>query len=101
AVRNYNKEIMYKAFEIAGYDKSVVDKKFGGMINSFKYGAPPTCGFAPGIERLCMVLLGIDNIREVVAFPKNAHAQDVMMDAPSEIDPEQLKELHIKVEKDE
>lgn len=101
AVRNYDKEIMYKAFEIAGYDQSVVNKKFGAMINSFKYGAPPTCGFAPGIERLIMVLLGIDNIREVVPFPKNSQAQDLMMGAPGEVDPQQLKELGIRMEKKE
>ena len=97
AVRNYDKEVMYKAFEIVGHDKDTVDEKFGAMIKSFQYGAPPTCGFAPGIERLNMVLLGIDNIREVVAFPKNSQAQDLMMGAPAEVTEEQLKELHLKI----
>ncbi|MFA4931062.1 MAG: aspartate--tRNA ligase [Patescibacteria group bacterium] len=101
AVRNYDKEIMYKAFSIVGHDKKEVDQKFGAMINSFKFGAPPTCGFAPGIERLMMVLLGIDNIREVVPFPKNSQAQDLMMGAPGEVDPAQLAELGIRVEKKE
>ncbi len=99
AVRNYNKEIMLKAFEIVGYDEKYVEEKFGGMIKAFEFGAPPTCGFAPGIERLAMVLLGEENIREVMAFPKNSKAQDLMMDAPSEITPEQLEELGLKIVK--
>lgn len=99
AVRNYNPEIMYKAFEIAGYDKSVVDDKFGHMIEAFSYGAPPHCGFAPGLERLVMVLLGEQNIREVTAFPKNSKAQDLVVGAPSEIDETVLRELHIKLKK--
>ena len=97
AVRNNKPEIMYKAFEIAGYTKEAVDKKFKHMIEAFKYGAPPHCGYAPGIERLIMVLLGEDNIRETLAFPKNSKAQDAMMGAPSEVDPEQLEELGIKI----
>ncbi len=99
AVRNYNSEIMYKAFEIAGYGPEVVEKKFGGMIRAFSYGAPPHCGFAPGIERMAMVLLGMDNIKEVVAFPKNNQAQDLLMNAPSEVSEEQLKELGIEIKK--
>ncbi len=99
AVRNMNPEIMYKAFEIAGYDKSVVDKKFGHMINAFQYGAPPHCGFAPGIERLVMVLLGEKNIRRVVAFPKNQKAEEPMMGSPACVDESQLKELGLKISK--
>jgi len=98
AVRNNIPEIMYKAFEVAGYDEKAVDKKFGHMINAFKYGAPPHCGFAPGIERLIMLLKDESNIREVTAFPKNKTAQDVMMGAPSEVDEKQLKELGIKLD---
>lgn len=95
AVRNYDSEIMYKAFEIAGYDKSVVDKKFGHMIKAFSFGAPPHCGFAPGIERTVMILAGASTIRDVTAFPKNSNGQDLMMGAPSAVDPEQLKDLGI------
>jgi len=98
AVRNFNPEIMYKAFELAGYGKEVVDKKFGAMIAAFEYGAPPHCGFAPGIERLIMLLRDEPSIREVMAFPKNGKAEDVMMNAPSEVDDKQLKELHIKLD---
>jgi len=97
AVRNYDKETMIKAFEIVGYDKEYVEKKFGGMLSAFAFGAPPTCGFAPGIERLCMVLLGEENIRNVIAFPKNNQAEDMMMNAPSEVSEEQLKELGIQI----
>jgi aspartyl-tRNA synthetase len=98
AVRNNVPEIMYKAFKLAGYGPEVVDKKFGHMIAAFKYGAPPHCGFAPGIERLVMVLRGESNIREITAFPKNSEARDVMMSAPSEVDEKQLRELHIKID---
>ncbi len=97
AVRNYDPETMFKAFEIVGYGREVVEKKFGGMLEAFKFGAPPHCGFAPGLERLIMVLLGIDDIKEVVAFPKNNDGEDLMMNAPSEVMEEQLKELHVKV----
>lgn len=97
AVRNMNPEIMYKAFAIAGYDKSVVDKKFGHMIDAFEFGAPPHCGFAPGIERLTMLLLGEKNIRAVVPFPKNQRAEEPMTGAPGEVDEAQLKELGIKI----
>jgi aspartyl-tRNA synthetase len=99
AVRNYDKETMIKAFEIVGYDKEYVEKKFGGMLSAFAFGAPPTCGFAPGIERLCMVLLGEENIRNVIAFPKNNQAEDLMMNAPAEVSPEQLAELGLQVAK--
>lgn len=98
AVRNKDPEIMYKAFEIAGYDKSVVDAKFGHMIRAFEYGAPPHCGFAPGIERLVMLLRGEKNIRAVVPFPKNQKAEEPMVGSPSEVDEKQLKELSIKID---
>lgn len=97
AIRNYHPEIMYRAFEIVGYDKKTVDKKFGAMIRAFEYGAPPHGGFAPGIDRLMMLFHNEPNIREVIAFPKNGSAEDVMMGAPSEVDEKQLKELHIKL----
>lgn len=98
AIRNHRPEIMYKAFEIVGYDKAAVDKKFGAMIRAFEYGAPPHGGFAPGIDRLMMLLENEPNIREVIAFPKNGSAEDVMMSAPSEVTEKQLKELHIKLD---
>lgn len=97
AVRNNVPEIMYEAFKIAGYGPEVVDKKFGHMIAAFRYGAPPHCGFAPGIERMIMILREEPNIREVTAFPKNGRAEDAMMSAPSEVEPKQLKELHLKI----
>lgn len=97
AVRNHKPEIMYKAFEIAGYNKSVVDEKFGHMIKAFLYGAPPHCGFAPGIERLIMLLAGEKNIREVTAFPKNGKGQDLVVGAPASVDEKQLKDLGIKL----
>jgi aspartyl-tRNA synthetase len=99
AVRNKDPEIMYKAFEIAGYTKEDVNKKFGHMINAFEYGAPPHCGFAPGIERLVMLLRGEKSIRSVIPFPKNQKAEEPMMGSPAEVSNAQLKELHIKVDK--
>ena len=101
AVRNHEPEIMYKAFEIAGYDHSVVDNKFGGMISAFKYGAPPHAGCAPGVDRTVMLLADEPNIREVILFPLNGKAQDLMMQAPNYVTDEQLKELHIKIVEDE
>lgn len=101
AVRNHKPEIMYKAFEIAGYDHSVVDNKFGGMINAFKYGAPPHAGGAPGIDRTVMLLLDEPIIRDVIIFPLNGKAQDLMMQAPNTVTEKQLKELHIKLDLDE
>ncbi len=98
AVRNKDPEIMYKAFEIAGYDKAAVDAKFGHMIDAFEYGAPPHCGFAPGIERLVMLLRGEKNIRAVVPFPKNQKAEEPMMGSPAFVDESQLKELGLKIE---
>ena len=97
AIRNHRPDIMYKAFEIAGYDKSVVDQKFGGMISAFKLGAPPHGGIAPGIDRIVMLLADAPNIREVIAFPFNQQAEDLMMNAPSEVTLKQLRELHIEV----
>lgn len=98
AIRNYNPEIMYKAFELVGYSKEVVDAKFGAMIRAFEFGAPPHGGFAPGIDRLLMLLENEPNIREVIAFPKNGSAEDAMMNAPSTVEDKQLKELHIKLD---
>ncbi|MBX3491091.1 aspartate--tRNA ligase [Parvibaculum sp.] len=97
AIRNHKPDVMYKAFGIAGYDKSVVETKFGGMLNAFKYGAPPHGGLAPGIDRMVMLLAGVENLREVTMFPMNQQAQDLLMQAPSEVEPKQLKELHIRV----
>ncbi|WP_421862921.1 aspartate--tRNA ligase [Parvibaculum sp.] len=97
AVRNHKPDVMYKAFEIAGYDKSVVETKFGGMLNAFKYGAPPHGGLAPGIDRMVMLLAGVENLREVTMFPMNQQAQDLLMQAPSEVEQKQLKELHIRI----
>jgi aspartyl-tRNA synthetase len=98
AIRNHKPEIMYKAFEIAGYGPEVVDKKFGGMINAFKLGAPPHGGIAPGVDRMVMLLAQEESIREVIAFPMNQRAQDLMMLAPSEVLEKQLKELHIQID---
>jgi aspartyl-tRNA synthetase len=98
AIRNHVPEIMYKAFEIAGYGPEVVDKKFGGMINAFKLGAPPHGGIAPGVDRMVMLLADESNIREVIAFPMNQKAQDLMMNAPSEVGLKQLRELHIQID---
>ena len=96
AIRNHRPDIMYKAFEIAGYSREEVDTNFFGMINAFKYGAPPHGGSAPGVDRIVMLLAGEPNIREVVLFPMNQKAEDLMMNAPAAVDPKQLKELNIK-----
>ncbi|MBR0460526.1 aspartate--tRNA ligase [Candidatus Saccharibacteria bacterium] len=97
AVRNYNPEIMYKAFNILGYNNEYVEARFGGMLNAFKYGAPPHAGCAPGVDRMFMVLEGLDNIRDIVPFPKNGAGEDLMMDSPSAVDAEQLDELRIAI----
>jgi len=97
AIRNHRPDIMYKAFEIAGYGPEVVESKFGCLLNAFKYGAPPHGGIAPGIDRMVMLLAGAENIREVIAFPMNQKAQDLMMGAPSEVTEKQLRELHIQL----
>ncbi|MAV05432.1 MAG: aspartate--tRNA ligase, partial [Candidatus Pelagibacter sp.] len=98
AIRNHIPELMYKLFSIAGYDKTQVEKKFSGMLNALKYGAPPHGGIAPGIDRIVMLLANEKNIREVTLFPMNQNAQDLMMNAPSEVGTKQLKELGIKIE---
>ena len=97
AIRNHSPDIMYKAFEIAGYSRAEVDTNFPGMINAFKYGAPPHGGSAPGIDRIVMLLAGEPNIREVVLFPMNQRAEDLMMNAPSEVSAKQLRELNIRI----
>ena len=88
---------MYKLFKIAGYEKKQVDEKFSGMINALSYGAPPHGGIAPGIDRLVMLLAEKENIREVTLFPMNQNAQDLMMEAPSNVEEKQLKDLGIKI----
>ncbi|MBT5266245.1 MAG: aspartate--tRNA ligase, partial [Rhodospirillaceae bacterium] len=96
AIRNHLPDVMYKAFDMAGYDKSAVDDKFRGMINAFKFGAPPHGGIAPGIDRIVMMLADEPNIREVIMFPMNQRAEDLMMGAPSEADPKHLRDLYLK-----
>jgi len=98
AIRNHRPDIMYKAFAIAGYSKQDVEARFGGMLNAFRYGAPPHGGSAPGIDRIVMLIAGESNIREVIAFPMNQQAQDLLMQAPAPVPPERLKELHIKLD---
>lgn len=98
AVRNHNPEVMYEAFGALGYDNDYVNARFGAMINAFKFGAPPHAGCAFGIDRIFMVLVGEDNIREVVAFPKNGSGVDAMMSSPSSVDNVQLRDLSIKIE---
>ena len=98
AIRNHRPDIMYKAFEIAGYSAAHVEEHFGGMLNAFKFGAPPHGGSAPGIDRIVMLLADEPNIREVILFPMNQQAQDLLMQAPAEVTPERLRELHIKLD---
>jgi aspartyl-tRNA synthetase len=98
AIRNHRPDIMYKAFEIAGYSQQDVDTNFAGMINAFKYGAPPHGGSAPGIDRIVMLLADEKNIREIIAFPLNQRAEDLLMQAPAEVPPARLKELHIRLD---
>ena len=90
---------MYKLFSVVGYSKLEVQKKFKGMINALNYGAPPHGGIAPGLDRIVMLLANEKNIREVTLFPMNQNAQDLMMDAPSEVDEKQLKELGLQIKK--
>ena len=101
AVRNHDTDIMIKAFEIAGYTEEDVKRRFGSLFNAFSYGAPPHAGAAPGIYRMIMLLLEENNIREVIAFPKNSKARDVLMKAPSVVSDEQLRDVHIKVIQEE
>ena len=98
AIRNHRPEVMKKAFAIAGYSEDVLEKKFGGMLHALSLGAPPHGGIAPGIDRIVMLLAGEENLREVVLFPMNQRAEDLMMGAPSEVSPKQLKELHIRLD---
>src|SRR6202012_1464542 len=97
AIRNHRPDIMYKAFAIAGYDKETVDARFGAMINAFKFGAPPHGGLAPGVDRMVMILADEPNIREVIIFPMNQKAEDLMMQAPAFVEEKQLRELHIQL----
>jgi aspartyl-tRNA synthetase len=97
AIRNHHPDLMYKAFEICGYSKEVVDARFGGMIRAFKFGAPPHGGIAPGIDRIVMLLADEPNIREVIAFPMNQKAEDLLMNAPAAADPKHLRELNIQL----
>jgi aspartyl-tRNA synthetase len=97
AIRNHHPEIMYRAFEIAGYERSEVDQRFRALINALKYGAPPHGGIAPGIDRIVMLLADEPNIREVIMFPMNQNAEDLMMNAPNTVRPEQLRDLHIRI----
>ena len=98
AIRNHIPNLMYKLFEVAGYDKNQVEEKFSGMINALSYGAPPHGGIAPGVDRIVMLLADEKNIREVTLFPMNQNAQDLMMNAPSKVEEKQLKELSIKTD---
>ena len=101
AVRNYNPEIMYKVFNILGYNNEYVEARFGGMLNAFKFGAPPHAGCAPGLDRIFMVLEDAENIRDIVAFPKNGSGVDLMMGSPSNVDTEQLDESHLAIIEEE
>lgn len=97
AVRNHDPEIMVKAFEIAGYTEETIKEKFGALYNAFKFGAPPHAGMAPGVDRMIMLLTDEENIREIIAFPMNSNAQDVMLGSPNEVTEQQLREVHIKI----
>jgi aspartyl-tRNA synthetase len=97
AIRNHLPDIMYKAFSIAGYGADEVERRFGGMLNALKFGAPPHGGSAPGIDRIVMLLADERNIREIIAFPLNQKAEDLLMQAPAEVPEARLKELHIRL----
>jgi len=97
AVRNHNPEFMVKAFEIAGYSEEEVENRFGALFNAFQYGTPPHAGAAPGVDRMIMLISNEDNLREIIAFPKNKKARDVLMNAPSRVTKEQLDEVHVKI----
>ena len=98
AVRNHDINIMIKAFEMAGYTEDEVKTKFGALYTAFQFGAPPHAGIAPGVDRMLMLLTGADSIKEVIAFPLNSKAQDLMMGAPSNVNKNQLREVHIKLD---
>ncbi len=98
AIRNHRPDIMIRAFEIAGYKAEEVEARFGGMLNAFRYGAPPHGGSAPGIDRIVMLLADEPNIREVILFPLNQQGEDLMMGAPAEVPPARLKELHLRID---
>ena len=97
SIRIHDRELQEKVFKLIGLDPDVATERFGHMLEAFEYGTPPHGGIAPGIDRLCMVLVGEPNIREVIAFPKNQAARDVMADAPSVVESKQLRELHLKI----
>ena len=98
AVRNHDVEIMKKVFDIVGYGEDVIKEKFSALYNAFQYGAPPHAGVAPGIDRILMLLTGTDNIRDIIAFPMNSKAEDLLMGSPSNVSKEQLEDVHIKVD---
>jgi aspartyl-tRNA synthetase len=97
AIRNHRPEVMYKAFEIAGYSREELELRFGHMLNAFSYGCPPHGGIAPGVDRIVMMLGDEPNIREVIMFPMNQRAQELMVGSPSDVSPKQLQELHLTV----
>ena len=97
-LNNFRPDVMKKAFAIAGYDETVLENKFGGMLRALSLGAPPHGGIAPGVDRIVMLICGEENLREVVLFPMNQRAEDLMMGAPSEVTPKQLRELHIRLQ---
>ena len=101
AVRNHNPEIMIKAFEIAGYTEEEIKNRFGALYNAFQYGTPPHAGAAPGVDRMVMLIADSQNIREIIAFPKNKKARDLLMRAPSVVSEQQLKDVHIKLDLEE
>ena len=96
-MRNHDPEVMVKAFEIAGYTEEDIREKFGALYNAFHYGAPPHAGMAPGVDRMVMLLTEQQNIREVIPFPMNSNAQDLLLGAPTEVTEQQLREVHIKI----
>ena len=98
AVRNHDPEIMKKAFEIAGYTEEDIKTKFAALFKAFHYGAPPHAGIAPGVDRMLMLLAGEESIRDVIAFPMNSKAQDLLMQAPGSVTEKQLREVHIKID---